>query len=80
MTLVRLIKMCLNETYSKVCICKKTCLMNFLLRSERRCFITTAFPENKETLKLNGKHQCLLYADKNKNTIKKHTKAVLNNQ
>jgi hypothetical protein len=48
MKLVRLIKMCLNETYSKIHI-GKHCLIVFLsmmVKKTRRCFITTAFQFN----------------------------------
>jgi hypothetical protein len=44
MKLDRLITMCLNETYSKVCI--DICLIHCLFRlvwNKKRCFITTAF-------------------------------------
>jgi hypothetical protein len=69
MKLIRLIKVCLNETYNK----------DFNVTypewsKARTCFITTAFKlsfeyafrkvqENQVGLKLNGTHQLLIYAD-----------------
>jgi hypothetical protein len=72
MKLVTLIRMCLNETYSKVCIGKHLSdsfpIQN--VKKTRRRFITTAFQlsfricpgkvrENQVGLKLNGAHQLL---------------------
>jgi hypothetical protein len=49
---VTLIKMCLNETYSKVCICKHLSesfpIQNGL--KKRRCFITTLCECSSEVL------------------------------
>jgi hypothetical protein len=66
----RLIKVCLNETFSKVHLGK---YLIIFLWSTRRCFIATAFQlcfriyirkvqENQVGLKLNGTHQLLVYA------------------
>jgi hypothetical protein len=74
MKLVRLIKMCLNEIYSKVHIGKHLS-DSFTIQNgpkTRRCSINTAFQlrtcirkvqENQVGLKLNGTHQLLAYAD-----------------
>jgi hypothetical protein len=74
--LVRLIKMCLNETYSKICIDKhlpdKFPIQNGLKQGYGlspllfNCaleYATTAIHEDQLRLKLNGTHQLLVYAD-----------------
>jgi hypothetical protein len=73
---VGLIKMCLNETYSRVCIGKnlsdKFTVQNGLKlgdgSSPLRFNFTLAYAirrvqENQEGVKLNGTHQLLTYAD-----------------
>jgi hypothetical protein len=76
MKLVRLIKMCLNETYSKVCIGKHLSdsfpNQNGLKQGDALSPLLFNFPldyairkvhENQAVLKLNGTHQLLAYAD-----------------
>jgi hypothetical protein len=90
---VRLIKMCLNETYSKVRIGKhlsdrypiQNCLKKKMLY--RHCSSTLIkirnAHENQVGLKLNGIHQLLVYADDvnllgdHIDTIKKNTETLI---
>ena len=75
MKLVRLQKMCLNETYSRVRVGKHLSDM-FPIKNglKRRCFIALLFnfsldyvtrrvQVNQDGLKLNGAHQLVVYAD-----------------
>jgi hypothetical protein len=58
MKLVRLIKMFLNETYSKMCICNHLLVFNFAL-----VYPIWKVPGNQAVMKLNWTHQLLAYAD-----------------
>jgi hypothetical protein len=76
MKLVRLIKMCLNETYSKVCIgkhssdsfpiqkgLKQEYALSPLLSNFALEYAIRKVRENQVGPKLNGTHQLLAYAD-----------------
>jgi hypothetical protein len=75
MKIIRLIKMCLNEIYSKVCI-ENICLTHFLSKMFKTrdalspLLVNIALEytiikvhENQVGLKLNGTHHMLIYAD-----------------
>jgi len=78
MKLVRLIKMCLNETYSRVgvgsnmsdmclirnCLKKGDALSPFLFNFVLE-YVMRRVQVNQDGLKLNGTHQFLVYADEN---------------
>jgi hypothetical protein len=76
MKLVKLVKMCLNETYSRDRVCKhmsdtfpvKNGLKQVDALSPLLCnfaleYAIRRFQANQEDLKLNGTHQLLFYAD-----------------
>jgi hypothetical protein len=83
MKLVRLIKMCLTETYSRVRVGKNLCdvfpirsglkngdaLLSLLLNFALE-YVIRRVQVNQDRLKLNGTHQLLAYAD---DTGRKHT-------
>jgi hypothetical protein len=92
MKLIKLIKMCLSETCSKVHIINMCLIVSYPKWFKAgRCFITTAFQlcfirkvqENQVGLILNGTHQLLAYADDvnllgdNTDTISRNTKTVI---
>jgi hypothetical protein len=91
MKLVRLIKMCLNETYSKLRMGKILSdvfpIQNIRNKEifYRHCFriCRQECPKIRECLELNGTYQVMVYADDitilggNLNTIKMHTESVL---
>jgi hypothetical protein len=89
MKLVRLIKMCLNEMYSKVHIGKHLSDKFSYPEWSTRCFILSAFncaleyairkiQENQVGLKLNGTHQLLVYAD-NVNLLSNNIDTIMKN-
>jgi len=73
--LVRLIKMCLNETYSRVSVCKHMYDMLHIKSGMKQGALSPLFfnfalayairrvQVNQDDLKLNGTHQLLVYAD-----------------
>ena len=75
MTLVRLIKMCLNETYSRVGVGRHVYDMLHIKSGMKQDALSPLFLNfaleyaigrvqvNQDDLKLNGTHQLLVYAD-----------------
>ena len=75
MTLVRLIKMCLNETYSRASVGKHMCDMLHIESGMKQDALSQLFfnfaleyvigwvQVNQNDLKLNGTHRFLVYAD-----------------
>jgi hypothetical protein len=91
MKLVRLIKMCLNETYSKVCIgkhlsdsfpiqsgLKQGDALSPLLLNFTLEYAIRKVRENQVGLKLNASHQLLAYAD-DVNLLEDNTDTVKKN-
>jgi hypothetical protein len=85
MKLVRLIKTCLSETYSRVRVGKH---FSDMLPIKNGCFSTLAYAirrvqVNQNGRKLNGTHQLLVYADDvnimggNIDSIEKNTEALV---